>query len=83
MIKTANAESFLKLKECEELAGDPIYDLIPIYLDVFRGDADLFKKLLESYGLPLIRSNSPVNGTTTKTIDSTRKKVLSPSYRTM
>ncbi|KAG2313571.1 hypothetical protein Bca52824_025128 [Brassica carinata] len=60
--------------------GDPIYDLIPIYLDVFRGDPDLFKKLLESYGLPLIRSKSSAeNGTA----DSTRKKVSSPSYRTM
>lgn len=62
--------------------GDPIYDLIPIYLDVFRGDNDLFKKLIESYRLPLIRSRSPENGTT-KTTDSTRKKVLCPSYRTM
>lgn len=33
--------------------GDPLYDLIPIYLDVFRGDAYLLKKLLESYKLPL------------------------------
>lgn len=67
---------FLKLKEREELAGDPIYDLIPIYLDVFRGDGDLFKKLLESYGLPIIRSKmSRENGTS--------KKALSPSYRTM
>ncbi|KAG2282053.1 hypothetical protein Bca52824_053273 [Brassica carinata] len=56
--------------------GDPFYDLIPIYLDVFGGDTELFKKLLESYGIPLIRSK---NGT----VDSTRKKVLSPSYRTM
>ncbi|CAF2140708.1 unnamed protein product [Brassica rapa subsp. trilocularis] len=31
---------------------------------------------IESYGLPLLRSK---NGT----VDSTRKKVLSPSYRTM
>lgn len=53
--------------------GDPIYDLIPIYLDVFRRDTELFKKLLESYGLPLIRSKY-------ETADSTRKKVLSPSY---
>jgi len=59
--------------------GDPICDMIPIYLDVFRGDADLFNKLIESYGLPLIRSKSPENGTT----KTTGKKVLSPSYRTM
>ncbi|CAN8233943.1 unnamed protein product [Cochlearia groenlandica] len=60
--------------------GDPIYDLIPIYLDVFRGDAGLLKKLLESYGLPLIRSKS--NGATDST-KKKKKKVLSPSYRTM
>ncbi|XP_058786355.1 lysine-specific demethylase JMJ21-like isoform X2 [Vicia villosa] len=32
--------------------GDPIFDLIPIYLDVFRGDSYLLKKFLESYKLP-------------------------------
>ncbi|KAG5410283.1 hypothetical protein IGI04_006602 [Brassica rapa subsp. trilocularis] len=47
--------------------GDSIYDLITDILG---------RKLLESYGLPLLRSK---NGT----VDSTRKKVLSPSYRTM
>ncbi|KFK42213.1 hypothetical protein AALP_AA2G226200 [Arabis alpina] len=57
--------------------GDPIYDLIPIYLDVFRGDAKLFKKLLESYDLPLIRSK------TLQEEDGPMKKALSPSYRTM
>ncbi|XP_021900784.1 F-box protein At1g78280 [Carica papaya] len=35
--------------------GDPIYDLIPIYLDIFRGDSHLLKQLLESYKLPLVR----------------------------
>lgn len=34
--------------------GDPICDLIPLYLDVFRGDARLLKKFLESYKLPLM-----------------------------
>jgi hypothetical protein len=33
-------------------AGDPIFDLIPIYLDVFRGDSYLLKQFLESYKLP-------------------------------
>ncbi|KAH0826838.1 hypothetical protein HID58_092538 [Brassica napus] len=46
------------------------------FSDLSIGDTELFKKLLESYGLPLLRSK---NGT----VDSTRKKVLSPSYRTM
>ncbi|XP_062101378.1 lysine-specific demethylase JMJ21-like [Humulus lupulus] len=36
--------------------GDPIYDLIPIYLDVCRGDPRLLKQLLESYKLPLVKS---------------------------
>lgn len=34
--------------------GDPICDLIPLYLDVFRGDTRLLKKFLESYKLPLM-----------------------------
>ncbi|KAJ1386188.1 Protein kinase-like domain superfamily [Sesbania bispinosa] len=32
--------------------GDPIFDLIPIHLDVFRGDLNLLKRALESYKLP-------------------------------
>lgn len=32
--------------------GDPILDLIPPYLDVFRGDSNLLKRFLESYKLP-------------------------------
>ncbi|KAM7516848.1 hypothetical protein LguiA_006431 [Lonicera macranthoides] len=36
-------------------AGDPICDLIPIHLDVFRGDPRLLKRFLESYKLPLVR----------------------------
>ncbi|KAM1365809.1 hypothetical protein ACFX13_044784 [Malus domestica] len=38
--------------------GDPIYDIIPIYLDVFRGDTRLLKQLLESYKLPLVSAES-------------------------
>ncbi|XP_077249906.1 transferases, transferring glycosyl groups isoform X2 [Tasmannia lanceolata] len=38
--------------------GDPLCDLIPIHLDVFRGDSSLLKKLLESYKLPLVRRPS-------------------------
>ncbi|XP_063950728.1 lysine-specific demethylase JMJ21 isoform X2 [Daucus carota subsp. sativus] len=34
--------------------GDPICDLIPLYLDVFKGDSRLLKKFLESYQLPLM-----------------------------
>ncbi|KAJ0085453.1 hypothetical protein Patl1_08561 [Pistacia atlantica] len=43
------------LSEFYPFAGDPIYDLIPIYIDVFRGDSCLFKQFLESYKLPLLR----------------------------
>ncbi|XP_052202408.1 lysine-specific demethylase JMJ21 [Diospyros lotus] len=35
--------------------GDPICDLIPIHIDVFRGDPHLLKEFLESYRLPLGR----------------------------
>ncbi|XP_047341071.1 F-box protein At1g78280 [Impatiens glandulifera] len=38
--------------------GDPIFDIIPIYLDVFRGDPYLLKRLLDSYKLPLSISSS-------------------------
>ncbi|KAF5193236.1 Bifunctional arginine demethylase and lysyl-hydroxylase jmjd6 [Thalictrum thalictroides] len=38
--------------------GDPIYDLIPIHVDVFRGDADLLKRFLETYKLPFLRKSS-------------------------
>ncbi|KAL3733117.1 hypothetical protein ACJRO7_022611 [Eucalyptus globulus] len=33
--------------------GDPLYDLIPIHLDVFRGDSYLLKQLLQNYKIPL------------------------------
>lgn len=39
-------------------AGDPIYDLIPIYLDIFRGDRSLLEQFLKSYKLPLVRGVS-------------------------
>ncbi|XP_062026333.1 lysine-specific demethylase JMJ21-like [Rosa rugosa] len=39
--------------------GDPIYDLIPLYLDIFRGDCYLLKQFLDSYKLPLVRQASP------------------------
>ncbi|KAK9930455.1 hypothetical protein M0R45_027492 [Rubus argutus] len=38
--------------------GDPIYDLIPLYLDIFRGDCCLLKRFLASYKLPLLRRSS-------------------------
>jgi hypothetical protein len=34
------------------ISGDPLLDIIPLYLDVLRGDASLLKKFLESYALP-------------------------------
>nr|GEX43055.1 F-box protein At1g78280-like [Tanacetum cinerariifolium] len=42
--------------------GDPILDLIPIHLDIFRGDLQLLKQLLESYGLPFGKRTSLENG---------------------
>ncbi|KAM0976760.1 hypothetical protein PS2_019360 [Malus domestica] len=38
--------------------GDPIFDIIPIYLDIFRGDTHLLKRLLESYKVPLVSGES-------------------------
>ncbi|XP_039049937.1 F-box protein At1g78280-like isoform X2 [Hibiscus syriacus] len=34
--------------------GDSIYDLIPLHLDVFRGNSTLLKQFLKSYKLPLM-----------------------------
>ncbi|XP_059279731.1 lysine-specific demethylase JMJ21 isoform X1 [Lycium ferocissimum] len=36
--------------------GDPISDLIPIHLDVFRGDPHLLKQFLDSYKLPCVKT---------------------------
>lgn len=38
--------------------GDPLCDLIPIHLDVFRGDTRLLKQLLGNYNLPLLKRMS-------------------------
>ncbi|GAB2224257.1 hypothetical protein Droror1_Dr00005009 [Drosera rotundifolia] len=35
--------------------GDPLLDLIPIHMDVFRGDVSLLKQLLSSYKLPFFK----------------------------
>ncbi|CAI9116257.1 OLC1v1017354C1 [Oldenlandia corymbosa var. corymbosa] len=43
--------------------GHPICDLIPIYLDVFRGDTYFLKRFLKSYKLPIVAG---------KSVDSTR-----------
>lgn len=42
--------------------GDPILDLVPIHLDIFRGDLQLLKQLIESYGLPFGKRSSSNNG---------------------
>ncbi|KAL3504772.1 hypothetical protein ACH5RR_034613 [Cinchona calisaya] len=41
--------------------GHPICDLIPLYLDVFRGDSRLLKQFLESYKLPIVGRKSAEN----------------------
>ncbi|KAK4489957.1 hypothetical protein RD792_000611 [Penstemon davidsonii] len=38
--------------------ADPILDLIPIYLDIFRGEPVLLKQFLDSYKLPFMRKES-------------------------
>ncbi|KAI7753357.1 hypothetical protein M8C21_011119 [Ambrosia artemisiifolia] len=42
--------------------GDPILDIIPIHLDIFRGDVELLKKLLDSYKLPFGKRCSSEDG---------------------
>ncbi|CAA6664381.1 unnamed protein product [Spirodela intermedia] len=55
--------------------GDPICDLIPIHIDVFRTDSCLFKRFLESYRFPIGRK--PSDGTMSQT------KFERASYRAM
>lgn len=43
--------------------GDPLFDLIPIYLDVLRGDSYLLKQFLESYKLPFASNISRYEST--------------------
>ncbi|OUZ99609.1 F-box domain [Macleaya cordata] len=43
--------------------GDPLLDVIPMHLDIFRGHSSLLKQFLESYRLPFLRrklSHEPV-----------------------
>lgn len=47
------------------ISGDPLLDIIPLYLDVLRGDTHLLKKFLESYALPFSKAkdrNALTNG---------------------
>ncbi|KAL6650056.1 hypothetical protein ACP70R_014280 [Stipagrostis hirtigluma subsp. patula] len=38
--------------------GDPLSDIIPLHLDVFRGNIDLLREFLRSYQLPFLRGES-------------------------
>jgi len=38
--------------------GHPISDLIPVHLDIFRGDSDLLKQFLRGYKLPIVGRRS-------------------------
>jgi hypothetical protein len=40
------------------LTGDPLCDIIPLHLDVFRGDNDLLREFLRSYQIPFLRGES-------------------------
>jgi len=57
--------------------GDRILDVIPIYLDVFKGDQRFLKEMLSTYKLPLLKGNLK-NNLTDKVM-----KFKRPSYRTM
>ncbi|KAH7295900.1 hypothetical protein KP509_27G069900 [Ceratopteris richardii] len=54
-LDTVHGESSHDLKSCYILdfgdvcLGDPVYDLVSVYLDVFRGNSDIMKHFLKSY----------------------------------
>ncbi|XP_020176896.1 lysine-specific demethylase JMJ21 isoform X1 [Aegilops tauschii subsp. strangulata] len=59
--------------------GDPLCDLIPLHLDVFRGDIDLLREYLRSYQLPFLRGKS--NNDIYKSVGNS--KFSTASYRAM
>ncbi|KAM0904304.1 hypothetical protein ACQ4PT_018096 [Festuca glaucescens] len=59
--------------------GDPLFDLIPLHLDVFRGDIDLLREYLRSYQLPFLRGMS--NADISKSVQNS--KFSKASYRAM
>ena len=61
------------------LAGDPLCDIIPLHLDVFRGDTDLLWEFLRSYQLPLLRGQA--NTDIYKSVQNS--KFSRASYRAM
>jgi len=58
--------------------GDPICDIIPLYLDILRGDSTLLEHLLATYGLPLSRNLS-----NKREHEETWNKYQKLSYRAM
>ncbi|KAL0917493.1 hypothetical protein M5K25_012558 [Dendrobium thyrsiflorum] len=61
--------------------GDPLLDLIPIYLDVFRGEMCFLSRLLESYNLPLNTKKLNDDGLSSGLAENDKFKRL--SYRAM
>jgi hypothetical protein len=61
------------------LSGEPLCDIIPLHLDVFRGDTDLLREFLRSYQLPLLKGES--NADIYKTVQNS--KFSRASYRAM
>ncbi|KAG0480341.1 hypothetical protein HPP92_011199 [Vanilla planifolia] len=57
--------------------GDPLADLIPIHLDVFRGETRLLNRLLESYKLPSLQTLQRM------TEKKMQKNFAKPSYKAM
>lgn len=57
--------------------GDPILDVIPIHLDIFKGSTRLLKQLLSTYNRPFLNRNSQNNST------DNGVKFHRPSYRAM
>ncbi|KAJ8433781.1 hypothetical protein Cgig2_025944 [Carnegiea gigantea] len=57
--------------------GDRILDVIPIYLDVFKGDQRFLKEMFSTYKLPLLKGSSKSN------LTDKVMKFKRASYRTM
>ena len=45
------------------IVGDPLYEMVPIFLDVFRGDVRFMNQFLASYNLPLTSKSNELSTT--------------------
>ncbi|KAJ7561350.1 hypothetical protein O6H91_03G025100 [Diphasiastrum complanatum] len=64
--------------------GDAIYDFVILYIDVFKGDEELFKLFLKSYELTLSKDEiEPTKSLSNEASDKAVTNCMCPSYRAM